>query len=312
MTFRTRFAPSPTGCLHLGHAYSALVTFDLARQRGGRFLLRIEDTDQSRCRPEYEEAIVSDLRWLGIEWDGAILRQSERVAHYIRVLGQLGRRGLVFPCNCNRRTIRAALSAPQEGAPVEGPDGPVYPGACRDRSIDERGPQDALRLHMRNAVSALGEIPDFRECGPFEPGAVRTTRAYLIHDVGDVVLGRREAGQIAYHLASVVDDAHQEITHVVRGRDLFRATAIHVTLQALLGYPTPRYHHHDLIRDETGKRLAKRDDARAIRKYRAEGYSPNDIRRMVGLQAVSVAGKPARRRRHFPVGTNRKESPRQD
>ncbi|MGR3435544.1 MAG: tRNA glutamyl-Q(34) synthetase GluQRS [Shimia sp.] len=276
MTFVTRFAPSPTGPLHLGHAYSAITAHDMARSRGGRFLLRIEDTDQSRARPEWEERIRDDLSWLGLTWDGPVLRQSANAAAYAAALERLS--GFTFPCSCNRADIRAASSAPQEGA--MGPDGPIYPGTCRDGPA-KPGPV-AIRLHADRAADALG--PLYWQEGT---ETIRYAPARLPHEVGDVVLSRRDPPGIAYHLAVVVDDAAQAVTDVVRGADLRDATPIHVALQALLGLPTPRYHHHRLIRDAAGRRLAKRDDARALATYRAEGATPADIRAMVGLQSGS-------------------------
>jgi len=278
----TRFAPSPTGLLHLGHAFSALTAWDRAGAAGGRFLLRIEDIDRPRCRPEYEAAIYEDLHWLGLDWPEPVLRQSDNLPAYGAALDRLTALGLVYPCSCTRTDIRAALSAPQEGAePVFGPDGPVYPGTCRGRPMADRAPGDALRLDMAKAVALSGPIV-FDETGPAHAGGHRMTPDEMIAGIGDIVLARRDIGT-SYHLAVVVDDAAQGITEVVRGEDLFAATPIHVLLQRLLGLPTPAYHHHRLIRDAAGKRLAKRDDARAIRRYRDEGASPGDIRRMVGL-----------------------------
>lgn len=286
MTFATRFAPSPTGPLHLGHAYSAILAHDMARAAGGTFRLRIEDIDASRARPEWESLILDDLAWLGLTWDGPVLRQSERMEAYRNALEVLWSRGLLYPCTCNRRDIAAAASAPQEGAdPVVGPDGIVYPGTCRSAPREGRLPATALRLDMRAALDALGaSVITFQETGrgpAGEQGEIAISEEMLLTKVGDVVLARRDMGT-SYHLSVVVDDADQGITDVVRGRDLFDATAIHVVLQRLLGLPTPRYHHHRLIRDEAGKRLAKRDDARALRKYRDEGATPEDIRALVG------------------------------
>ncbi|MBK5923554.1 tRNA glutamyl-Q(34) synthetase GluQRS [Rhodovulum sulfidophilum] len=278
---RTRFAPSPTGPLHLGHAFAALTAFE--RAGGGEMLLRIEDIDSARSRPEWEARIYDDLAWLGLDWPRPVLRQSDRLAAYRDALDRLGAMGLTYPCRCRRADIRAALSAPQAGAPVIGPDGLVYPGTCRGRSLAEAGPEDAIRLDMARALDRLGPaLPAFTETGPTHPGRHVLEAQALIGTVGDVVLARRDLGT-SYHLAVVVDDAFQEIGEVTRGEDLFEATPIHVLLQALLGLPTPAYHHHRLILDETGRRLAKRDDARAIAAYRAEGASPADIRRMVGL-----------------------------
>jgi len=278
----TRFAPSPTGLLHLGHAFSALTAWERARAAGGQFLLRIEDIDTPRCRPEYEAAIYEDLRWLGLDWPAPVLRQSDNLPAYRAALDRLGALGLTYPCSCTRGDIRAALSAPQEGAePVFGPDGPVYPGTCRGRSMADRRPGDAIRLDMAKAMALAGGL-GFDESGPAHRGRHEIGREAMIAEVGDIVLARRDIGT-SYHLAVVVDDAAQRITEVVRGEDLFAATSVHVLLQKLLGLATPAYHHHRLIRDATGTRLAKRDDARAIRRYRDEGATPAEIRRMVGL-----------------------------
>lgn len=284
MAVVTRFAPSPTGPLHLGHAYAAILAHDMARDSGGCFLLRIEDIDQSRARPEWEAAIYDDLAWLGLSWETPVMRQSDRLPAYRTALDTLRARGLIYPCACTRRDIDAALSAPQEGAdPIIGPDGPVYPGTCRPAPgrPEITAPDAALRLNMAHAVAETGQTA-FTETGSGTPHLVTTTAEAAITRIGDIVLARRDMGT-SYHLSVVVDDAAQGITHVTRGEDLFEATRIHVILQRLLGLPTPVYHHHRLVRDDHGKRLAKRDDARALAKYRAEGATPADIRRMVGL-----------------------------
>lgn len=276
----TRFAPSPTGPLHLGHAYAALIAHDMARAAGGRFLLRIEDIDRARAKPQWEAKLLDDLRWLGLTWDGPVLRQSDRLPAYRDALERLWQSGLVYACSCTRRDIEQAASAPQEGVAL-GPDGIVYPGTCREIGAPRPGqplPDSALRLRMDLAATDTS----FEETGPAHPGRHLVIRTRLIREVGDVVLARRDMGT-SYHLAVVLDDAHQGVTHVTRGEDLFEATCIHVTLQRLLGLPVPRYHHHGLIRDAAGKRLAKRDDARALAKYRSEGASPEDIRRLIGL-----------------------------
>jgi glutamyl-Q tRNA(Asp) synthetase len=259
----------------------------MARAAGGRFLLRIEDIDQSRARPEWEAQIVDDLRWLGLTWDGDMIRQSERLPAYRLALAALWQRGMIYPCTCTRRDILEAASAPQEGAALPfGPDGPVYPGTCRHLpDTDAPLPDAALRLNMARAVAMLSSPLAFNESGASpdgKSGLQVVDPKHLVENVGDVVLARRDMGT-SYHLAVVVDDAAQGVTHVTRGQDLFDATQIHVLLQHLLALPRPVYHHHRLIRDEAGKRLAKRDDARAISTYRAEGLDPHQIRKIIGL-----------------------------
>ncbi|HEY9039190.1 MAG TPA: tRNA glutamyl-Q(34) synthetase GluQRS [Roseovarius sp.] len=291
MSFITRFAPSPTGPLHLGHAYSAMLAHDMAVARNGSFLLRIEDIDQSRSRPEWEAQILSDLAWLGLSWPEPVMRQSTRMPIYQAALIALWRRGLLYPCTCTRRDIDAAAAAPQEGAPLTGPDGTIYPGTCRPETprIPEAPlppARTALRLDMRAAQNSLGPSPlAFHETGAAtdgRTGSIKTSWDEVRTGIGDIVLARPAMGT-SYHLSVVLDDAAQGITLVPRGADLFDATVIHVILQRLLDLPTPTYHHHRLIRDETGKRLAKRDDARAIGKYREDGKSLQDIRRMLNL-----------------------------
>ncbi|WP_282151175.1 tRNA glutamyl-Q(34) synthetase GluQRS [Ruegeria atlantica] len=298
MTLITRFAPSPTGPLHLGHAYSALLASYMAAAEGGQFLVRIEDIDRSRCRANWEKQIYDDLTWLGLTWPEPVMRQSSRVSTYEKALKTLWSQGLLYPCTCNRRDIAAAAGAPQEGVPLHGPDGIIYPGTCRD--VSERSgpiPHDTpLRMDIemaarvvpdmfRTATQPFAKAAVFEETGAGpegETGPVTFTADELRDTIGDVVLSRRDMGT-SYHLSVVLDDAEQGVTHVVRGQDLFEATRIHVLLQALLGLPTPVYHHHKLIRDDAGKRLAKRDDARAISKYRADGISAEQVRAMVGL-----------------------------
>jgi glutamyl-Q tRNA(Asp) synthetase len=278
MAVVTRFAPSPTGPLHLGHAFAAMVAHDLARAEGGTFLLRIEDIDRARSRPEWQAQIYDDLRWLGLEWDGAVMVQSARQPAYDAALAALWARGLIYPCTCTRRDIEAALSAPQEGATPAaemGPDGPVYPGTGRAVPKGPCPSGTALRLN----IARIAAQTQFTETGQ---GAVVTPAQDYIRRIGDVVLARRDMGT-SYHLSVVLDDAAQGITHVTRGADLFEATRIHALLQRALDLPTPIYHHHRLIRDDQGKRLAKRDNARALALYRAQGASPADIRRLVGL-----------------------------
>ncbi len=276
----TRFAPSPTGPLHLGHAYSAMLAHDMARAAGGQFLLRIDDLDQSRARPEWEAQIHDDLHWLGLTWDGPVRRQSEHFQSYTIALEGLARHGAVYPCGCSRADIAAAASAPQEGVPEFGPDGRIYPGTCRGRAYADRLPSDALRYDLSKTVGP--HMPTFTETGPAHAGAHEVTAEHLLTHVGDPILAR--PGMVAsYHFAVILDDAQSGVTHVIRGEDLFEATFLQRFLQWELGLLPPLYHHHRLIRDASGKRLAKRDDARAISTCRAEGASPGDIRKMVGL-----------------------------
>lgn len=251
----------------------------MALENGGDFLLRIEDIDQSRARAEWETQIYDDLKWLGLKWPPLVRRQSEQLSQYASALRQFELLGLTYPCRCNRNDIESASSAPQEGVPEFGPDGRIYPGTCRSQPMSKRQPNDAIRLDISKATAMLAPQV-FQETGEKFAGA--HTLSNPVSQIGDIVLARRDMGA-SYHLAVVVDDAAQQITHVIRGEDLFEATKIHVILQALLGLPTPIYHHHQLIRDDASKRLAKRDDARAIAKYRAEGLSPDDLRKRVGL-----------------------------
>lgn len=276
---RTRFAPSPTGPLHLGHALSALTVRAVADAHRGEALLRIEDTDGTRCRPAHEAAIHDDLAWLGLTWDGPVRRQSEHRAAHLAAVDALG--PLAYPCSCTRRQVADAGARP-------GLDGLVYPGTCRGRPIADRRPGDAVRLDV---AAALRDVPPllFDEVGPLHPGAHEADPETLIARIGDPVLLRRETGDPAYHLAVVVDDAAQGITHVVRGDDLWHATGVHRLLQHALGLPTPIYHHHDLIRDEGGRRLAKIDGARALSTYRAAGASLEEVRSLVGWDSSTSA-----------------------
>jgi glutamyl-Q tRNA(Asp) synthetase len=283
-----RFAPSPNGYLHLGHALSALLNFNMARAAGGRLLLRIEDIDEGRCRPEYEQAIYDDLAWLGIAWEQPVRRQSAQHDDYRAALAQLESQGLLYPSFESRAQI-AALVAEREcsGAWPRDPDGaPLYPGNARSLSSDERqrridaGDRYALRLDMAAAIARAGELTWMEtgqgpngECGP-----TRVTPAAW----GDVVLARKET-PTSYHLSVAVDDAIQGVTHVVRGQDLFFATGVHRLLQTLLGLPAPTYHHHRLLLDNEGKKLSKSTQATGLRELRAQGATPADIRRMVGL-----------------------------
>lgn len=268
----TRFAPSPTGRLHLGHALAAKIARDLARNSGGRFLLRFEDIDHTRVRPEYEAAIESDLRWLGLDWDGPALRQSTRGDAYAAALAGLRRSGVAYPCFCTRREIDEEI-ARMVGAP-HGPEGALYPGTCRDLSPAARaarlsaGGQPAWRLDTTRAAELAGPLSftDLRHGRhAVDPGLL-----------GDVVLARKDIGT-AYHLAVVVDDAFQAVTHVTRGEDLLASTHVHRLLQALLGLPEPLYLHHELVADERGIRLAKRHDALSLLALREAGATPLEL-----------------------------------
>lgn len=251
----SRFAPSPTGRLHAGHAWSAIAAHDVARAGNSRFLLRIEDIDATRSRPEYVDGIVEDMCWLGLEWDGDILFQSRRLTAYADALERLHAMGLVYRCECTRADIAGAASAPH------GPSGIVYPGMCRNRKVDPAGPH-AWRIDMARAVAMAGPLEWHDEYRG------RVIADPLAH--GDVVLARKDALS-SYHLAVTIDDAYQGVTDVVRGRDLFRATDVHRLLQALLGLPTPRYHHHELLADAEGRRLAKRHGAPTLAQLREDG-----------------------------------------
>jgi glutamyl-Q tRNA(Asp) synthetase len=271
---RTRFAPSPTGYLHLGHAYAALD----AAAKGDEMILRIEDIDATRCRPEYEAAIFEDLRWLGVGWTGEVWRQSERFDVYRGALQRLEERGLLYPCFCTRKEIQAEIAA--AGAAPHGPDGPLYPGTCRHLSQNQRAAKlagdapYALRLDMSQALKAAPTVLSFVEKGE--------TVAADPAQFGDAVLARKET-PTSYHLAVTLDDAAQEITLVTRAEDLLPATHLHRLLQALLDLPTPAYSHFPLLTGPDGKRLAKRDGAKSLRDLRAEGVSPNDVRRQLGF-----------------------------
>lgn len=230
----------------------------------------MEDIDTTRCRPGFDDAIRRDLAWLGLAWPEPVLRQSENRAAYDAALAMLAALGLTYPCRCTRADIRAALGAPQESAPAPA----AYPGTCRGRAMTEAGPDDAIRLDLARALALAGPL-DWTDTGT-AAGRHAIDSVQLFAALGDVVLARRDIGT-AYHLAVVVDDAAQGITHVVRGEDLAGATPLHRLLQALLGLPVPVWHHHALVRDADGRRLAKRDDARAIARYREDGLTPQAV-----------------------------------
>ncbi|CAL80110.1 putative Glutamyl-tRNA synthetase, class Ic [Bradyrhizobium sp. ORS 278] len=283
-----RFAPSPNGYLHLGHAYSALLNVQRARETGGRLLLRIEDIDPTRCRPEYEQAITEDLAWLGIAWEQPVRRQSLHLAAYGAALERLQDMGLVYPSFESRAEIaRLVAQRGVEGNWPQDPDGaPLYPGAAKAMSATRRaelmssGLPYALRLDMEAAVVRAGGLSWVEVgCGPNgESGTIEATPAVW----GDVILARKET-PTSYHLSVVVDDALQGVTEVVRGQDLFHATSVHRLLQVLLGLPAPAYRHHQLIRDDMGHKLSKSTQATALRTLRAEGVSPAEIRHRIGL-----------------------------
>jgi len=286
--FVTRFAPSPTGRLHLGHAYSALTAFLQAKARGGRFILRMEDIDQGRCREEYEQAICEDLAWLGVVWDGDVRRQSEHFSDYEAAIRRLDGMGVVYRCFRTRREIaEASASAPHE-PPAD--SGPVSRGSAHGRAEEgvadgEGGRPFAWRLSISACRELLG--PEFDRLSFTETGSGPDGETGLIGarpgNSGDVVLARKDF-PASYHLACVHDDALQGITHVIRGCDLFAATHIHVLIQRLLGFPSPIYRHHGLLMDTDGKRYAKRNRSVTLASLRAEGWRPEDIIKRIGLQ----------------------------
>lgn len=275
----TRFAPSPTGYLHLGHLHSALLAWLAAgQQRDGRFLLRIEDIDALRCRPEFEQAIIEDLHWAGIDWSGDIRRQSDHLDTYRAGLDRLQAQGLIYPCFCSRKDIAAATTAPH------GSEGPVYPGTCRDLPPDqaaarqERGDPYALRFHSRRAAEIAGPLT-FHD----------HLQGQLCVDpdlLGDVVLARRDA-PASYHLCVTLDDHLQGVTLVTRGIDLLPATHVHRLLQAVLGLAVPSYCHHLLLTNDSGQRLAKRDKALSLRAMRENGMSREEIRTLAGIDRIN-------------------------
>ncbi|MCZ6607025.1 MAG: tRNA glutamyl-Q(34) synthetase GluQRS [Alphaproteobacteria bacterium] len=288
----TRFAPSPTGYLHLGHAYSALFAAKKAKEENGRMLLRIEDIDAGRARPEFEAAIMEDLAWLGLTWEEPVRRQSEHLDDHRTALILLEDRRLLYPCFCTRKEIQAEIEnsgiAPHAAptGPNLSPDGPIYPGTCRGLSIEERrrkeaeGRPYALRLDMAAAVARAAV-----DGGPLtwtdrEKGTVIAEPEIF----GDVVLARKDT-PTSYHLAVTLDDHVQEVTLVTRGEDLFQATHVHRLLQALLRLETPDYHHHKLLTTEDGERFAKRDGSVTIRSLRGAGRTPEEVREMAGFGA---------------------------
>jgi glutamyl-Q tRNA(Asp) synthetase len=279
----TRFAPSPTGYLHLGHAYSALLGWRAARDAGGRFLLRLEDIDRTRCRPEFAAAILEDLAWLGLDWDGEVRVQSAHFADYRAALERLQAAELLYPCFCTRAAIKAEIAG--AAAAPQGPEGPLYPGTCRALDAAERahriaaGESFALRLDIGAALARRG--PLFWE--DERVGRVAADPARF----GDAVLARKDT-PASYHLAVTVDDALQGVSLVTRGEDLFQATHIHRLLQALLDLPVPRWRHHPLLTDAGGRRYAKRDRSLTLRALRETGLTPSEVRKMAEDQRKMV------------------------
>ncbi|HEV2186138.1 MAG TPA: tRNA glutamyl-Q(34) synthetase GluQRS [Stellaceae bacterium] len=275
----TRFAPSPTGYLHLGHVRSGWEGWHAAREAGGRFLLRIEDIDRTRCRGEYDTAILEDLTWLGLAWDGEIRRQSEHFDDYRQALTRLDAEGMLYPCFCTRREIQAEIA--RAGGAPQGEAGSLYPGTCKRLSPSERqakiaaGADYALRLDLARAIARTGRLEWLEDGRPV---------AAAPELLGDVVLARKDV-PVSYHLAVTVDDALQGVTLVTRGADLFTATHVHRLLQALLGLPTPVYRHHPLLTDASGRRLAKRDTAATVRDMREAGLTSGEVIRRAQFSA---------------------------
>ena len=272
----TRFAPSPTGHLHLGHAYSARRAHDFALAHGGKFLLRIEDIDQGRCKPDYEDAIYEDLAWLGLKWETPVRRQSDHMDDYTAALDILAEKDLLYPCFCSRKDIRQEIE--DSGRAPHSHEGPLYPGTCRKLGKAEQqakiksGLTYALRLDMEKSLDLVGEA--ILPWTDLEAGEQIAAPEILRQAMGDVVLARKDI-HTSYHLSVVVDDHLQNISHVIRGKDLFQATHIHRLLQFLLGYKTPLYLHHDLLTDDKGWRYAKRDNSKTLRMMRENGESIN-------------------------------------
>ncbi|VTZ51776.1 Glutamyl-Q tRNA(Asp) synthetase [Methylocella tundrae] len=288
-----RFAPSSNGYLHLGHAYSALLNFEMARASGGRMLLRIEDIDIDRCRPEFEQAIYEDLEWLGLSWELPVRRQSEHFSDYANALERLRSRGLVYPCFCSRGDIMATVAG-RPDSPRD-PDGsPLYPGTCKHLPPAERarrlagGRSAAQRIDMDAAMASLGFQLGWRERPVF--GSSAEGREIIAEPAlwGDAIVARKDI-QTSYHIAVVVDDALQGVTDVVRGEDLFMATHLHRLLQALLDLPEPRYRHHRLLRDASGHKLSKSLRAKSLRALRQEGLSPEAARKLLGGELIAAS-----------------------
>jgi glutamyl-Q tRNA(Asp) synthetase len=276
----TRFAPSPTGRLHLGHAYSAVFSYRRAKDTGGKFILRIEDIDPERCKPEYEEGIFEDLKWLGLSWETPVRRQSDYLETYKEALGKLMEKELLYPCFCSRKDIREEINL--SGVAPHGPEGFIYPGTCRSLSDEQaekkiaEGIPYAFRLDMEKAIGQIGKDLTWYD---HDKGEQKATPEIL----GDVVLARKDVST-SYHLSVTIDDHEQGVTIVTRGEDLFYASHLHRMLQELLDLNVPEYHHHKLLLDEDGRRFAKRDNSVTIQTMREkQGKTPQDIMDMIGL-----------------------------
>jgi glutamyl-Q tRNA(Asp) synthetase len=288
-----RFAPSPNGFLHLGHAYSAILNHDMAQASVGRFLLRMEDIDTTRCRPEFEQAIYEDLAWLGLTWEEPVRRQSEHFEDYARALDQLAAKELLYSCFCTRADILRHAGA-QPDWPRDPDDAPLYPGTCKGLSDEDRferfaiGQHPAQRIDIEKAFAQLGGRLIWHECDAL--GERREVTAEP-QRWGDAVLSRKDISA-SYHIAVVVDDALAGVTNVVRGKDLFMATGLHRMLQELLMLPAPIYHHHDLVLDETGQKLSKSRNAKSLRQLRQDGLTPEDIYHRLGLTKRKALTQP--------------------
>lgn len=278
----TRFAPSPTGYLHLGHAYAAWQAYEFAVNNNGRFVLRIEDTDHTRCRPEFEEAILEDLSWLGLTWEEPVRRQSEHLPLYASYIEKLSDRGLIYPCFCSRKEILE--TSQQQNLPI-GADGPLYPGTCRALSEDETasrlasGGAHVLRLNLERALQEASKDLSFDEAGS-DTGLAKGKTPVDPRTSGDIVLARK-GSTTSYHVSVVIDDHLQGITDVVRGRDLYSATHVHRLLQALWGFDAPRYHHHALLIDADGRKLSKRDQDHSLQAMKKAGLMPADLKVLI-------------------------------
>ena len=270
----TRFAPSPTGFLHLGHAYSVLKAWEICQQNDKRFILRIENIDYQRCKPEYEQSILQDLQWLGIKWDEPILKQNTRLSTYAEVIEILINKNLVYPCSCTRKDIHQALLAPQNTSPIIN-----YPGTCRLRLMSEKDKTDNIRLNVSKAMRYLKNLnnKNLTFTDNFYKNIKHQINENSPYLQDDIIIARKDIGT-SYHLSVVVDDAYQEITHVVRGDDLLDATPIQRLLQAILGLPEPMYHHHKLIKDNNDNKLAKRLLSKPLRTYINEGLTITELK----------------------------------